>query len=221
MYNRYVKSILEGSKYEADTGGSGGDGAGEGGQGAGASEEPPGFTIEHFNTFVESNVDAQRAIQSKVDAESQRLYKKFKDEEVPNLVNAEVAKLTQKTPEMIEIENIKKQLADSQANEQRKTIEADVATRATDLGIDPKIAREFCIDPTSLDNTIKKIETLDAYLDKIADERAQTLVDNRFKQNYQVAGAATPPEEKLKDTNQAGNMSSLDIIQKQLNGSQA
>ncbi|MEK4711142.1 capsid assembly scaffolding protein Gp46 family protein [Bacillus sp. FSL R10-2780] len=188
----------------------------EGGENPGGGEElggekAPEFTLDHFQSFLDTNVDAQKVVQSRVDSGVSKGVESFKTKTMPDLIQKEIAKRTEKTPEQIEMEEMKNEIAKMKSENIRKTIETEVAKQADKLGIDADFALTFCIDPTSLDNTIKNVTKFNEYAETLVSERVQKSVDERFANNYAKGADLTLPK-----TNEIGNTSSLSIIQKQM-----
>ncbi|AJI08600.1 capsid assembly scaffolding protein Gp46 family protein [Bacillus cereus] len=174
-------------------------------------EQAPAFTLDHFQSFLDTNVDAQKVIQSRIDSAVSKGVESFKTNKLPSILQEEIAKRTEKTPEQIELEGMKAEIEKMKAENTRKTIETEVAKQADKLGIDADFALTFCIDPTSLDNTLKNVTKFNEYAEKLVAERVQKSVDERFANNY-----AKGADLKLPTSNEKGNTSSLAIIQKQL-----
>lgn len=171
----------------------------------------PEFTLEHFQSFLDTNVDAQKVIQSRIDSGVSKGVESFKTKTMPELIQKEIAKRTEKTPEQIEIEETRKEMADIKAEMVRSKVEAEVAKRADKLGIDAEFALKYCIDAASLDNTLNNIQGFNDYVESLVVERVQKSVDERFANNY-----AKGADMALPKTNATGNVSSLELIQKQL-----
>lgn len=174
-------------------------------------EQTPTFTLDHFQNFLDTNVDAQKVIQSRIDSAVSKGVESFKTNKLPDILQSEIAKRTEKTPEQIELEGMKAEIAKIKAENTRKTIETEVAKQADKLGIDADFALTFCVDPTSLDNTLKNVTKFNEYTESLVAERVQKSVDERFANNYAKGAEMTLPK-----TNATGNVSSLEIIQKQL-----
>ncbi|HDR7659266.1 TPA: DUF4355 domain-containing protein [Bacillus wiedmannii] len=171
----------------------------------------PEFTLDHFQSFLDTNVDAQKVIQSRIDSAVSKGVDSFKTNKLPGILQDEIAKRTEKTPQQIEMEEMKTEIAKMKADNTRKTIETEVAKQADKLGIDADFALTFCVDPTSLDNTLKNVAKFNEYAEALVSERVQKSVDERFANNY-----AKGADLKLPTTNETGNVSSLSLIQKQL-----
>ncbi|EJR52577.1 hypothetical protein IIO_06149 [Bacillus cereus VD115] len=174
-------------------------------------EKAPEFTLDHFQSFLDTNVDAQKVMQSRIDSGVSKGVESFKTKTMPDLIQKEIAKRTEKTPEQVEMEEMKNEIAKMKSENVRKTIETEVAKQADKLGIDADFALTFCIDPTSLDNTLKNVTKFNEYAESLVSERVQKSVDERFANNY-----AKGADLKLPTTNETGNVSSLSLIQKQL-----
>jgi len=174
-------------------------------------EQTPEFTLDHFQGFLDTNVDAQKVIQSRIDSAVSKGVESFKTNKLPSILQEEIAKRTEKTPEQIELDNMKAEIKKMQAENTRKTIETEVAKQADKLGIDADFALTFCVDPTSLDNTLNNVTKFNEYAESLVTERVQKSVDERFANNYAKGADLTLPK-----TNETGNTSSLAIIQKQL-----
>ncbi|EXY06183.1 DUF4355 domain-containing protein [Bacillus cereus] len=175
----------------------------------------PEFTLEHFQRFLDTNVDAQKILQSRVDSGVSKGVESYRTNTVPELIQKEIAKRTEKTPEQIEMESMKAEIEKMKAENTRKTIETEVAKQADKLGIDADFALTFCVDPTSLDNTLKNVTKFNEYTESLVAERVQKSVDERFANNYAKGADLTLPK-----TNETGNTSSLAIIQQQLSKQQ-
>ncbi|MGF9852045.1 DUF4355 domain-containing protein [Bacillus paramobilis] len=188
-----------------------GDGDNSGGDNGLDGDKAPEFTLEHFQSFLDTNVDAQKVMQSRIDSGVSKGVESFKTKTMPDLIQKEIAKRTEKTPEQIELDNLKAEVKTMQAENTRKTIETEVAKQADKLGIDADFALTFCVDPTSLDNTLKNVTKFNEYTETLVAERVQKSVDERFANNY-----AKGADLKLPTTNETGNVSSLSLIQKQL-----
>lgn len=171
----------------------------------------PEFTLDHFQSFLDTNVDAQKVIQSRIDSAVSKGVESFKTNKLPSILQEEIAKRTEKTPEQIELEGMKAEIEKMKAENTRKTIETEVAKQADKLGIDADFALTFCVDPTSLDNTLKNVTKFNEYTESLVAERVQKSVDERFANNY-----AKGADLKLPTTNETGNTNSLAIIQQQL-----
>ncbi|PGT35612.1 hypothetical protein COC97_24350 [Bacillus anthracis] len=178
-------------------------------------EKAPEFTLEHFQSFLDTNVDAQKLMQSRIDSGVSKGVEAYRTKTVPELIEKEIAKRTEKTPEQIELDNMKAEIKKMQAENTRKTIETEVAKQADKLGIDADFALTFCVDPTSLDNTLKNVTKFNEYTESLVAERVQKSVDERFANNYAKGADLTLPK-----TNETGNTSSLAIIQQQLSKQQ-
>ncbi|MRB24254.1 DUF4355 domain-containing protein [Bacillus thuringiensis] len=176
-------------------------------------EKAPAFTLDHFQSFLDTNIDAQKVIQSRIDSAVSKGVESFKTNKLPSILQEEIAKRTEKTPEQIQMEEMKAEIANMKAENTRKTIETEVAKQADKLGIDADFALTFCVDPTSLDNTLKNVTKFNEYTESLVAERVQKSVDERFANNYAKGADMTLPK-----TNAVGNNSSLDIIQKQILG---
>lgn len=191
------------------------DGEGEGDNSGGDNgldgDKAPEFTLNHFQSFLDTNVDAQKVIQSRIDSAVSKGVESFKTNKLPSILQEEIAKRTEKTPEQIEIEELKAGFEKMKAENTRKTIETEVAKQADKLGIDADFALTFCVDPTSLDNTLNNVTKFNEYAEKLVAERVQKSVDERFANNY-----AKGADLKLPTSNEKGNTSSLAIIQQQL-----
>ncbi|MED3269289.1 DUF4355 domain-containing protein [Bacillus thuringiensis] len=174
-------------------------------------EQTPAFTLDHFQSFLDTNVDAQKVIQSRIDSAVSKGVESFKTNKLPDILQNEIAKRTEKTPEQIELEGMKAEIAKIKAENTRKTIETEVAKQADKLGIDADFALTFCVDPTSLDKTLNNVTKFNEYAEKLVAERVQKSVDERFANNY-----AKGADLKLPTTNETGNTSSLALIQKQM-----
>lgn len=171
----------------------------------------PEFTLEHFQSFLDTNVDAQKVMQSRIDSGVSKGVESFKTKTMPDLIQKEIAKRTEKTPEQVQMEEMKAEIEKMKAENTRKTIETEVAKQADKLGIDADFALTFCVDPTSLDNTLAKITKFNEYAESLVETRVQQKVDERFADNYKK-----PADLTLPNSNATGNTSSLAIIQKQL-----
>ncbi|AKR13299.1 hypothetical protein AC241_32130 (plasmid) [Bacillus thuringiensis] len=171
----------------------------------------PEFTLDHFQRFLDTNVDAQKILQSRVDSGVSKGVESYRTNTVPELIQKEIAKRTEKTPEQIEMEGMKAEIEKMKAENTRKTIETEVAKQADKLGIDADFALTFCVDPTSLDNTLKNVTKFNEYAESLVADRVQKSVDERFANNYAKGADLTLPK-----TNEIGNTSSLAIIQKQM-----
>ncbi|TCD28090.1 capsid assembly scaffolding protein Gp46 family protein [Bacillus wiedmannii] len=171
----------------------------------------PEFTLDHFQSFLDTNVDAQKIFQSRVDRDVSKGVEAYRTKTVPELIQKEIAKRTEKTPEQVQMEEMKTEIEKMKAENTRKTIETEVAKKADKLGINADFALTFCIDPTSLDNTLENITKFNDYAESLVAERVQKSVDERFANNY-----AKGADLKLPTTNETGNVSSLSLIQKQL-----
>lgn len=174
-------------------------------------EKAPEFTLDHFQSFLDTNVDAQKVIQSRIDSAVSKGVESFKTNKLPDILQSEIARRTEKTPEQIELDNMKAEIKKMQAENTRKTIETEVAKQADKLGIDADFALTFCVDPTSLDNTLNNVTKFNEYAESLVAERVQKSVDERFANNYAKGAEMTLPK-----TNATGNVSSLEIIKKQL-----
>lgn len=174
-------------------------------------EQAPAFTLDHFQSFLDTNVDAQKVIQSRIDSAVSKGVESFKTNKLPSILQEEIAKRTEKTPEQIELEGMKAEIEKMKAENTRKTIETEVAKQADKLGIDADFALTFCVDPTSLDNTLKNVTKFNEYAESLVAERVQKSVDERFANNY-----AKGADLKLPTSNETGNTNSLAIIQQQL-----
>lgn len=172
----------------------------------------PEFTLEHFQNFLDTNVDAQKAVQSRIDSAVSKGVESFKTNKLPGILQEEIAKRTEKTPEQIRIEEMESKITKMEAENTRKTIETEVAKQADKLGIDAEFALTFCVDPTSLDNTLKNVTKFNEYTEVLVEARVQQKVDERFADNYKK-----PADLTLPNSNATGNTSSLAIIQQQLN----
>jgi len=188
-----------------------GEGDNSGGDNGLNGDTTPEFTLDHFQSFLDTNVDAQKVIQSRIDSAVSKGVESFKTNKLPSILQEEIAKRTEKTPEQIELEEARKERAEMKAEMARFKIEAEVAKRADSLNIDADFALKYCIDPTSLDNTIKNVEGFNEYVESLVSARVQKSVDERFATNYAKSADLTLPK-----TNETGNTSSLAIIQKQL-----
>ncbi|RFB07665.1 DUF4355 domain-containing protein [Bacillus sp. OE] len=195
------------------------DGEGEGDNSGGDNgldgDTTPEFTLDHFQGFLDTNVDAQKVIQSRIDSAVSKGVESFKTNKLPSILQEEIAKRTEKTPEQIELEGMKAEIEKMKAENTRKTIETEVAKQADKLGIDADFALTFCVDPTSLDNTLKNVTKFNEYAETLVAERVQKSVDERFANNYAKGADLTLPK-----TNETGNTSSLAIIQQQLSKQQ-
>ncbi|PFP32553.1 hypothetical protein COJ93_26285 [Bacillus anthracis] len=174
-------------------------------------EKAPEFTLEHFQSFLDTNVDAQKIIQSRVDSGVSKGVESFKTKTMPDLIQKEIAKRTEKTPEQVQMEEMKAEIEKMKAENTRKTIETEVAKQADKLGINADFALTFCVDPTSLDKTLENVTKFNEYAESLVAERVQKSVDERFANNY-----AKGADLKLPNSNETGNTSSLAIIQKQM-----
>ncbi|MBP3969983.1 DUF4355 domain-containing protein [Bacillus sp. WL1] len=171
----------------------------------------PEFTLDHFQSFLDTNVDAQKVIQSRIDSAVSKGVESFKTNKLPSILQEEIAKRTEKTPEQIELEGMKAEIEKMKAENTRKTIETEVAKQADKLGIDAEFALKYCVDAASLDNTLNNIKGFNDYVESLVSDRVQKSVDERFANNYAKGADLTLPK-----TNETGNTSSLAIIQKQL-----
>ncbi|MFT4140193.1 MAG: DUF4355 domain-containing protein [Bacillus sp. (in: firmicutes)] len=171
----------------------------------------PEFTLEHFQSFLDTNVDAQKVMQSRIDSGVSKGVESFKTKTMPDLIQKEIAKRTEKTPEQVQMEEMKAEIEKMKAENTRKTIETEVAKKADKLGINADFALAFCVDPTSLDNTLENITKFNDYAESLVADRVQKSVDERFANNY-----AKGADLKLPTTNETGNTSSLALIQKQM-----
>ncbi|PEI73876.1 capsid assembly scaffolding protein Gp46 family protein [Bacillus toyonensis] len=171
----------------------------------------PEFTLDHFQSFLDTNVEAQKIFQSRVDSGVSKGVEAYRTKTVPDLIQKEIAKRTEKTPEQLRIEEMESKITKMEAENTRKTIETEVAKQADKLGIDADFALKYCIDPTSFDNTIKNVEGFNEYVESLVSDRVQKSVDERFANNY-----AKGADMALPKTNATGNVSSLELIQKQL-----
>lgn len=104
---------------------------------------------------------------------------KFIAEKVPGLVKAEVEKLTgpEKDPVKLELNAIKKELADNKAAEARATLTAKVLEQAAAKGIPPALAK-LCVRDTAeatqsaLDEVVKtSTEWRDTHAEKLLKEK--------------------------------------------------
>ncbi|PEP36675.1 hypothetical protein CN575_02595 [Bacillus wiedmannii] len=188
-----------------------GEGDNSGGDNGLDGDTTPEFTLDHFQGFLDTNVDAQKVIQSRIDSAVSKGVESFKTNKLPSILQEEIAKRTEKTPEQIELDNMKAEIKKMQAENTRKTIETEVAKQADKLGIDADFALTFCVDPTSLDNTLKNVTKFNEYAESLVAERVQKSVDERFANNY-----AKGADLKLPNSNEKGNTNSLAIIQQQL-----
>lgn len=188
-----------------------GEGDNSGGDNGLNGDTTPEFTLDHFQSFLDTNVDAQKVIQSRIDSAVSKGVESFKTNKLPSILQEEIAKRTEKTPEQIQMEEMKAEIANMKAENTRKTIETEVAKQADKLGIDADFALTFCVDPTSLDNTLKNVTKFNEYAESLVAERVQKSVDERFANNY-----AKGADLKLPTSNEKGNTSSLAIIQQQL-----
>ncbi|PFC85164.1 hypothetical protein CN272_22175 [Bacillus anthracis] len=171
----------------------------------------PKFTLDHFQNFLDTDVDAQKLMQSRIDSGVSKGVEAYRTKTVPELIEKEIAKRTEKTPEQVQMEEMKAEIEKMKAENTRKTIETEVAKQADKLGIDADFALTFCVDPTSLDNTLKNVTKFNEYAESLVAERVQKSVDERFANNY-----AKGADLKLPTTNETGNTNSLAIIQKQM-----
>ncbi|MBE5114193.1 DUF4355 domain-containing protein [Bacillus paranthracis] len=174
-------------------------------------EQAPAFTLEHFQNFLDTNVDAQKLMQSRIDSGVSKGVEAYRTKTVPELIEKEIAKRTEKTPEQVQMEEMKAEIEKMKAENTRKTIETEVAKQADKLGIDAEFALKYCVDSASLDNTLNNIKGFNDYVESLVSDRVQKSVDERFANNYAKGADLTLPK-----TNETGNTSSLAIIQKQL-----
>ncbi|WP_242305795.1 DUF4355 domain-containing protein [Bacillus cereus group sp. BfR-BA-01451] len=169
------------------------------------------FTLDHFQNFLDTNVDAQKLMQSRIDSGVSKGVEAYRTKTVPELIEKEIAKRTEKTPEQVQMEEMKAEIEKMKAENTRKTIETEVAKHADKLGIDAEFALKYCVDAASLDNTLNNIKGFNDYVESLVSDRVQKSVDERFANNYAKGAEMTLPK-----TNATGNVSSLEIIQKQL-----
>ncbi|MDX5886550.1 DUF4355 domain-containing protein [Bacillus cereus group sp. BfR-BA-00999] len=174
-------------------------------------EQAPAFTLDHFQSFLDTNVDAQKLMQSRIDSGVSKGVEAYRTKTVPELIEKEIAKRTEKTPEQVQMEEMKAEIEKMKAENTRKTIETEVAKHADKLGIDAEFALKYCVDAASLDNTLNNIKGFNDYVESLVSDRVQKSVDERFANNYAKGAEMTLPK-----TNATGNVSSLEIIQKQL-----
>lgn len=168
------------------------------------------FTLEHFQSFLDTNVDAQKVVQSRIDSAVSKGVESFKTKTMPGILQEEIAKRTEKTPQQIEMDEMKAEIEKIKQENAVKTIEAEVAKRADEFGIDAQVALDFCLTDT-LDGTIEKVNKLNEFIEKAVKERTQLAVDERFKQNY-----VKRDNEVDLSSNTKGNFNSLDIIRQQI-----
>ncbi|KNF09309.1 hypothetical protein CLPU_3c00870 [Gottschalkia purinilytica] len=169
------------------------------------------FTLDDFNNFLESNVEAQKILQSRIDSAVSKGVESFKQNKMPKLIQEEINKRSSKTPEQLQLEEMKQEIEKMKQENTRKTIETEIAKQADKLGIEVDFALDFCIDSTSLENTLEKVNKFNEYVEKIVEERVQTSVNERFKQNY------NKPQQNISlENNTTSNYNSLDIIKQQL-----
>lgn len=184
MYNKYVRSIMDGVKYDADTGG----GAGTGGEPSGTQTE---LSLDTVKSYLETNEDAKKYVRSLIDADVGSGIETFKKDTLPSLVEEEIKKRGQLQPWEIEIQKLKDQLADTEKRNVRTEIQKELSIQATELGISPEIAAKYCVGETA-EESLANLKELSEYVDSLAEDRTQAKVDERFKANYGKPNAEPP-----------------------------
>lgn len=155
------------------------------------------LTLDEVKNFIESSEDGKKYLQTYGDKRVTDGIKTWKDKNLQTLINDEVLKATgkKKTPEQIEIEQIKAQLKEQTQKAER----AETVAKYKDVLAEKKIPMEM-IDYFLTDNE----ETTNTRIDNFS-TYVNDMVKNGVKEQIS-AGNYTPPGE-----NGAGDLTADDI----------
>ncbi|MBY7007865.1 DUF4355 domain-containing protein [Clostridium botulinum] len=155
------------------------------------------LTLDEVKNFVESSDDGKKYLQIYGDKRVTDGIKTWKDKNLQTLINDEVLKATgkKKTPEQIEIEQIKAQLKEQTQKAER----AETVAKYKDVLAEKKIPMEM-IDYFLTDNE----ETTNTRIDNFS-TYVNDMVNNGVKDKM-ADGSYTPPGE-----NGAGDLTADDV----------
>lgn len=179
----------------------------------------PQFSQDDFWNLYNSNNDIQKDVRSKlIDSEISKAIDSYKKNTEPKNIQKAIDELNSETPEMKRIKELEGLFAAKEQEAEQAKIEAGLATHFNKYAAELEELEEiktqdivaFCLKGT-FEESMKTAERFVDIIEKISDKKSQRKVDERFATNY-----SKPADMALPKTNATGNVSSLELIQKQL-----
>ncbi|WP_445448809.1 capsid assembly scaffolding protein Gp46 family protein [Enterococcus faecalis] len=184
---------------------------------ADGGETEPEFTIDDFKTFIESNEDAQKFIQSQsqnaaaeqLEAWKQKNLDKLKQEAVQQYEEAK----KNKTPEQLELEKLKAEFEAEKAKSRSNENKAFVAEQIADLELDKELKdsiSQFMLNTLVSDNTEftqKAVESFTGVLSTINEKHAEAIknmeMTNAFGNKQQQTDTGNQSKQTIENPKEA------------------
>lgn len=156
------------------------------------------LTLDDVKSFIDTNDDGKKYLESYGDKRVTDGIKTWKDKNLQTLINDEVLKATgkKKTPEQLKMEELEKKFNESESRRIAAENTGKLKDMLTTAGLDPVKTLEF-FNISNMDNIDKSIGNFKA----IIDEKVKADVKEQMS-----AGNYTPPGE-----NGAGELTANDI----------
>lgn len=160
---------------------------------------PPTFAIGDFTQFLESNNDAQTLLQARI-SDAVKQDRVTYEQELRTAIAAEYDTSKKKTPEQIEIEELRAEIEKNKKAVALSQQQAVLASKVASLELDDEtnaIAINFCLDTDEVVVT-ERFEALSQLVEKASEKKVEQAVAERLRgMSHNPKGntrsGATPP----------------------------